>query len=74
MFPKPLSVWIDYSIQKLEPGKKLEKIKFEDISEKEYLLRLVSLGQSIRSMLMFFVIIVVIEIIAGVVIAVKLIE
>ena len=39
------------------PGKPFSKMKFEELTEKEFLFRQVALIQSIRSMMIFFVII-----------------
>jgi hypothetical protein len=65
----PLNVNSDFTISRQPAlGKPMEKIKIEDVSEKELLVRLASLSQSMRTMMLFFVWIAILEIIGGIVI------
>ena len=73
MRPNPLLVIPDNMVWR-EVDKKSVKTKFDEISDKEYLFRLVSLTQSIRSILLFFVWVAVIEIIGGIYIVLKLLN
>jgi hypothetical protein len=72
MYPKPLTVIYDNAIYRQNEKGKSQKISISDLSEKELLLRMVVLSQSIRSMFIFLVLLVIIEIIGGIVIISKL--
>ena len=56
MNPKPFLVNNDDSVSiQTGLGTPMKKRKIEDLSGKEFLFRLVALGQSIRAMIIFFV-------------------
>lgn len=75
MYPYPLQINADNTIgRQPQGGKPTEKVTIDDISEKELLLRQVALSQSIRSMLLFFVWIAIIEIIAGIAILSRILK
>ncbi len=64
MYPSFLNFHSDNTVSKQPvPGKPFEKMNFEDFSEKELLLRLVSISQSLRTMVQFFVVLAILEII-----------
>ncbi len=74
MYPTPTHIYMDYSIDKHHPGKPIEKVPFEKITEKELLIRLVALGQSFRSMMIFFVWIAIIQMVLGIVLITSLVK
>ena len=67
MKPNPFEVTSDNSIRfSTGVGKPWKIMKFEEVSDKELLFRQVMLSQSIRSMMIYFVIIASISIISSV--------
>lgn len=65
MRPHPLQIYNDDTIgRESKPGKPIQKVTLDQLSEKELLFRLVALSQNIRSMLIFFVWVAIFEIIA----------
>lgn len=75
MKPYPLYIDKDNMVARQPaPGKEIEKINIKDLSEKDLLFRQVMLSQSIRSMLVFFVWIAILEIIGGVVILANILK
>lgn len=74
MYPLPLIFSSKNTVRSSIPGKPTETKNFEDISERELLCRLVALTQSLRSMVLFFVWIALIQIFGGIILLLQFLK